>query len=83
LKNKRRNNYRNGWLDVPEKYGYLKNNASKRNPTASHRKKAFSSTAAKTILYGPGKGKGRARVLEDDQEDQKDQGEGSGDDESG
>jgi hypothetical protein len=80
LKNKRRNHYRNGWLDVPEKYRYLKNNVSKRNPTASRRKKAFSSTAAKTISYGLENGKGKARVLEDNQDDQ---GEGSEDDEDG
>jgi hypothetical protein len=70
LKNECRNHYRNGWLDVPEKYGYLKNNASKRNPTASRRKKAFSSIAAKTISYGPENSKGKERVLEDDQDDQ-------------
>lgn len=73
LKNKRRNHYRNGWLDVPEKYGYLKNNASKRDPTASRRKKAFSTTAAKTTLYVPENGKGRARALDNDQDDQGDQ----------
>ena len=83
LKNKRRNHYKNGWLDVPEKYEYLKNNASKCNPAASRRKKAFSSAAAKTISYAPGKGKERARVLEDDQEDQDDQSEGSGSECSG
>jgi hypothetical protein len=45
-KNKRGNHYRNGWLDVPEKYSYLKNNSLKRNRTGSRKKRAFSNTGA-------------------------------------
>jgi hypothetical protein len=46
IKNKRKHHYKNGWLDVPAKYAYLKHNAGKRNPTASRRKKALHSTVA-------------------------------------
>jgi hypothetical protein len=41
VKNKRKNHYSNGWLEVPEKYAHLKQNSSKRNPTASRSKKAM------------------------------------------
>jgi hypothetical protein len=49
-KNKQRNHYQNGWLDVPVKYAYLKNNASMCNPTVSRKKTALSagSTIKKT-----------------------------------
>jgi len=69
LKNKRKNHYRNGWLDVPDKYAYLKTNAGMRDPTASRKKKALSSTAAaKEDLRGPGvqRNKKAARVVEND-----------------
>jgi hypothetical protein len=41
VKNKRKNHYANGWLDVPEKYKYLKQNSRKRNPAGSRSKKAL------------------------------------------
>jgi len=41
VKNKRKNHYANGWLEVPAKYAYLKQNSMKRNPTASRSKKAL------------------------------------------
>jgi hypothetical protein len=41
VKNKRKNHYANGWLEVPAKYAYLKQNSIKRNPTASRSKKAL------------------------------------------
>jgi hypothetical protein len=71
LKNKRRNHYRNGWLDVPDKYGYLKSNASMRDPTASRRKRALLVTAAAKDLQDATLRKGkkiarRPRVVEDD-----------------
>jgi hypothetical protein len=40
VKNRRKNHYANGWLTVPEKYGYLKQNSLKRNSSASRLKKA-------------------------------------------
>jgi hypothetical protein len=41
MKNKRKHHYKNGWLDVPERYAYLKDNADKRNPTSSRKKRAL------------------------------------------
>jgi hypothetical protein len=41
MKNKRKHHYKNGWLDVPERYAYLKDNAYKRNPTSSRKKRAL------------------------------------------
>jgi hypothetical protein len=83
------NHYQNGWLDVPEKYAYLKNNANMCDPTASCKKKALSSTAAakqtKKGPQGPGtvhKGKGKAARLtvqdEDEDEDEEDEGQNNG-----
>jgi hypothetical protein len=64
LKNKRRNHYRNGWLDVPDKYRYLKNNASMRDPTASRRSKALSAMAAAKDTQGPTLGrKGKEKAV--------------------
>lgn len=36
LKNKRSHSYRRGYLEVPEKYAYLKDNATKKKAEASH-----------------------------------------------
>jgi hypothetical protein len=77
MKNKWRNHYRNGWLDVPVKYAYLKNNASMRDPTASRKKTALSvggavkKTATREDVQdgAPGKGKGKAVSEEGEDED--------------
>jgi hypothetical protein len=92
-KNKRRNHYRNGWLDVPEKYAYLKNNASMRNPTASRKKAALSGggaavkkTATRNDVQSEVPGKGKAvRVDEDESEEdeEEDRERGEGDDGEG
>jgi hypothetical protein len=93
LKNKRRNHYRNGWLDVPEKYAYLKNNASKRDPTGSRKKKALSGLAITNSSQGPstqmrnGKKVARPRVTEDsndnDEEDDEEEEDGDEEEEDG
>lgn len=51
VKNKRRYAYRNGWLDVPEKYKYLKTNSAKRDPSASRKRRtvATGSTGAAKV----------------------------------
>ena len=36
LKNKRSHSYRRGYLEVPEKYAYLKDNTTKKKAEASH-----------------------------------------------
>ncbi|KAJ3501991.1 hypothetical protein NLJ89_g9088 [Agrocybe chaxingu] len=47
MKNKRSHHYSSGWLDVPEKYKYLKDNSSKRDPNGSRVKRAKAELAAK------------------------------------
>jgi hypothetical protein len=51
VKNKRRYAYRNGWLDVPEKYKYLKTNSAKCDPSASRKRRtvATGSTGAAKV----------------------------------
>ena len=44
VKNKRKNHYTNGWLEVPDRYAYLKNNSKKRNPAGPRVKKALKNT---------------------------------------
>jgi hypothetical protein len=77
IKNKRKNHYKNGWLDVPEKYTYLKNNASKRDPTGSRKKRALTSTRQATRRNEGGatktkKRKVTKRVVPDDEEEEED-----------
>ena len=50
IKNKRGRAYKMGWLEVPEAYVYLKQNASKRNPTGSRVKRVKLEMAAKRRL---------------------------------
>ncbi|KAJ7655447.1 hypothetical protein B0H17DRAFT_1073443 [Mycena rosella] len=45
IKNKRRNGYKNNWLEVPEKYAYLKTNSAKRDQSASRKRRTVSTTA--------------------------------------
>lgn len=47
MKNKRGHHYKNGWLDVPDKYTHLKRNSSRRNPEGSRIKRAKAVLAAK------------------------------------
>ncbi|KAJ3494992.1 hypothetical protein NLJ89_g10700 [Agrocybe chaxingu] len=47
MKNKRAHHYASGWLEVPEKYQYLKENSSKRDPNGSRVKRAKAELAAK------------------------------------
>ncbi|KAF9470410.1 hypothetical protein BDN70DRAFT_939735 [Pholiota conissans] len=47
IKNKRAHHYHNGWLEVPAKYAYLKENTKKRNPSGSRVKRAKNVMAAK------------------------------------
>ena len=41
VKNKRKNHYAHGWLEVPAKFAYLRQNSRKRNPIASRLKKGL------------------------------------------
>jgi len=50
VKNKRKNHYANGWLEVPDKYAYLKQNSKKRNPAGSRSKRVL--TRPTTSLPG-------------------------------
>ena len=64
----------NGWLDIPDKFSYLKDNASKGDPTGLHKKWALNPAAAKqqtmkqrlAVVARKGKGK---RVIEDGDDD--------------
>lgn len=69
IKNKRKNHYANGWLEVPNKYEYLKANSRKRSKTAPRKKKALddavdASTRGKkqhSVNVDRAKGKGSSR----------------------
>jgi hypothetical protein len=73
-KNKCKNHYKNGWLDVPDTFSYLKDNASKRDPTGSRKKRALNPAVAKQqttkqrLAVAARKGKGK-RVIEDNDDD--------------
>ena len=41
VKNKRKHHYAHGWLEVPAKFAYLRENSMRRNPTASRSKKGL------------------------------------------
>lgn len=62
VKNKRKNGYNKGWLEVPEKYAYLKDNSSKRG-TAPRKKKGLLAleAAQKAKAASKRKGHGSAR----------------------
>ncbi|KAJ7105987.1 hypothetical protein C8R44DRAFT_942591 [Mycena epipterygia] len=50
IKNKRRHAYKNGWLEAPTKFEYLKANSAKRNPSAPRKKsKSFDAANKKKV----------------------------------
>ena len=57
MKNKQGRLYKLGELDVPDKFGYLKTNASKHNPRASRTAKSTN-----TVTHSQ-KGTGRAMMM--------------------
>jgi hypothetical protein len=89
MKNRRSNHYRKGWLDVPQKYGYLKANAQKRDRNGSRKKKALSASAtsrnrASTSVGNHGQRGIRVagtRVIDNDDEEVDNEGLGQGSDE--
>ena len=77
LKNKRGYNYRQGLLDVPDKYKYLKDNATQRSNAPrgnTHKRKAAQAkkqaTAAKKARISKGLGKGKAINDKEDSEEE-------------
>jgi hypothetical protein len=74
MKNKRKHHYKNGWLDIPQQYAYLKNNASKRNPGGSRKRRALRDmTAGKPSKQArKGAGGNRTGEKEDDMGSQDD-----------
>jgi len=79
LKNKRSYNYRQGLIDVPDKYQYLRGNAAQRSEAPrgnAHKRKAAEAkrqaTVAKKARIFEGLGKGRA--INDDEEEEEEQG---------
>jgi hypothetical protein len=94
LKNKRSYNYRQGRLDVPEEYHYLKENAAKRTDAPrgnTHKRKATqakrSAMAAKRPRISGSKGKSKvidedaSNEEEDDNDNEEEEGEEEGKDE--
>jgi len=83
MKNKRGHLYGIGQLAVPEKYAYLKDNASKRDPSGSRKKRALSAVTmtgkqARTHGKHPGrKGKEKAPRRVPDTDDEEDEDEAS------
>ncbi|KAF7982854.1 hypothetical protein HWV62_25830 [Athelia sp. TMB] len=72
LGNKRQRAYDMGWLKVPEKYTYLKSNASKRSSTGSRKKKGLQSGPTSRTTSGKAsgsskRGKGKASAREEDE----------------
>jgi hypothetical protein len=91
MKNRHRNHYRKGWLDVPEKYSHLKENTRKRDKSTLCTKKALLAPAGSTsvrnaagssrpsqVQQGRGGCAGMARALDTDEEEDKDKGSGGG-----
>jgi hypothetical protein len=81
MKNKRGRLYKLGELDVPDKFGYLKTNASKRDPNGSWKKRASSSGTTKSTNKCVRKGKGRATMTvqsDEDSEEEEEEGEAEG-----
>lgn len=71
LKNRRGDYYRNGRLEVPDKYQYLKANAQQRDPNASRKRKAVAdaSSAAKKQKKNNSRAKRLKRVVEDEEDE--------------
>jgi hypothetical protein len=65
LKNKRSYNYRQGRLDIPEKYQYLKNNAAKRSDAP--RGNGYKRKAAHVQAKKPRVSKGNGKVVDDEE----------------
>jgi len=88
IKDRRGNHYRKGWLDVPEKYSHLKENAQKRDKSVSRTKKASLAPAGSASARNatgsskPSQGRGSCarmpRVRHTDEEEDKDKGTGKG-----
>jgi hypothetical protein len=76
MKNKQKNHYKNGWLPVPEKYKYLKENSRKRNPQGSRIKRAKSNSSMALSTKAQGKGKADVPEETDDEDDEDDEDDG-------
>jgi len=76
MKNKRKNHYKNGWLPVPEKYKYLKENSRKRNPQGSRIKRAKSDSSMALSTKAQGKRKAGVPAETDDEDDEDDEDDG-------
>ncbi|KAJ7730419.1 hypothetical protein B0H16DRAFT_1469582 [Mycena metata] len=83
-KNKRRHGYRQKFLDVPEKFAYLKHNSAKRDPSASRKRRTVATSTSKkaknavkvpvpkkrkpAAKAGSSKAKGKRAVADDEDE---------------
>ncbi|KAJ6479117.1 hypothetical protein C8R45DRAFT_1216404 [Mycena sanguinolenta] len=59
FKNKRKNGYKSGWLEAPQKFRYLKNNSAKRDPSASRKRRTVDPATAKTVVQRAAKKAGK------------------------
>ncbi|KAF8054995.1 hypothetical protein FPV67DRAFT_1681016 [Lyophyllum atratum] len=79
FKNKRKNHYKNGWLDVPERYKYLKDTSAKRDQAGSRVKRVKAARdAAHRNTRRPGVA-GRHREDSEDADHRDGDGDGDGD----
>ncbi|CAA7267807.1 unnamed protein product [Cyclocybe aegerita] len=71
MKNKRAHHYASGWLEVPAKYDYLKENASKRDPNRSRVSRAKAELAVKKSCkrVRVAKKRGRRMTREEDMDE--------------
>ena len=82
LKNKRSYGYRQGRLDVPAKYEYLKNNAAQRSEAPrgnTHKRKAAEAKREATAAKRARTSKGKEKVIndkEDSEEEEEEAGKG-------
>lgn len=83
LKNRRSYNYRQGRLDVPENYQYLKDNAAKRSNTPcgnTHKRKAAEEKREATVTKRARISKGKEKAISNSDEEEDSDHEGQGDD---
>ncbi|KAJ7735355.1 hypothetical protein B0H16DRAFT_1731391 [Mycena metata] len=88
-KNKRRHGYRQKFLDVPEKFAYLKHNSAKRDPSASRKRRTVATSTSKkaknavkapvpkkrkpAAKAGSSKAKGKRRAVADEEDEAEDE----------
>jgi hypothetical protein len=81
LKNKRGYNYRQGRLDIPEKYHYLKDNAAQRSEAPrgnAHKRKAAQAKKEAMVTKRARISKGKGKAIDDEEEEEEEEEEAEG-----